>query len=331
MENFHDGGGGDEAVPEQAGVHEVVRGDPPSQTSADIDGDRVPEHSNVHVGELHWGTDPTESADEPDTSLEIEVDYVEGRDPESITTSSGDTVLEATAKNFRMYDLDIRFDVDDEIPEAELRDICKAGQSRPGPCQTIDPDEFNRYELGIIEDEYHDDSDKLHLFWGTELGNDRPKTPVDERLDYDSLTPTGIALNNGAPNTEKVTLIENEFGIMVAADRYGASDTEGLQSVTMHETGHALGVGWADDTAISIPLVGDGLIPKGYEVYSNDEDGDGFESDETIEDLPGLIDRWSIMGLGDAEDVGTGPMPLLAYSIEELSTIEFDTIPSKDG
>ena len=121
---------------------------------------------------------------------------------------------------------------------------------------------------------------------------------------------------------------------MVAADRYGASDTEGLQSVTMHETGHALGVGWADDTAISIPLVGDGLIPKGYEVYSNDEDdedGDGFESDETIEDLPGLIDRWNIMGLGDAEDVGTGPMPLLEYSIEELSTIEFDTVPLKDG
>jgi hypothetical protein len=127
-----------------------------------------------------------------------------------------------------------------------------------------------------------------------------------------------------------VTLIEDEFGIMVAADRFGVSDTEGLQSVTMHETGHALGVGWADDTPITF-LGLDEFIPKGFEVYSNDEDGDGFESDETIEDLPGLIDRWSIMGLGDAEDVGTGPMPLLAYSIEELSTIEFDTIPSKDG
>ena len=118
---------------------------------------------------------------------------------------------------------------------------------------------------------------------------------------------------------------------LVDAGGHSNPDVHGFQSVTMHELGHALGVGWADDTAISIPLVGDGLIPKGYEVYSNDEDGDGFESDETIEDLPGLIDRWSIMGLGDAEDVGTGPMPLLAYSIEELSTIEFDTIPSKDG
>ena len=75
MENFHDGGG-DETVPEQAGVHEIVRGDPPSQTIADVNGDGDPEHSNVHVGELHWRTDPTDSADEPDTPLEIEVDYV---------------------------------------------------------------------------------------------------------------------------------------------------------------------------------------------------------------------------------------------------------------
>ena len=121
---------------------------------------------------------------------------------------------------------------------------------------------------------------------------------------------------------------------MVAADRYGANDTEGLQSLTMHETGHALGVGWADDTAISIPLVGDGLIPKGYEVYSNDEDdedGDGFESDETIERIPGLELDWSIMGLGSAEDTGAGLRPVLAYSIEELSTIDFENIPSKDG
>ncbi|PSP47031.1 hypothetical protein BRC69_01820, partial [Halobacteriales archaeon QH_6_66_25] len=319
MENLQNGGvSGDEAVPEQAGVHEVVRGDPPSQTSADIDGDGDPEHSNVR-------------ADEPDTSLEIEVDYVEGRDPESITTSSGDSVLEAAEKNFRMYDLDIRFDVDDEIPEAELRDICKARQSQPGPCQTIDPDELNRYELGIIEDEYHDDSDKLHLFWGTELGNDRPKTLVDERLDYDSLTPTGIALNNGAPNTEKVTLIENEFGIMVAADRFESSDTEGLQSVTMHETGHALGVGWADDTAISIPLVGDGLIPKGFEVYSGDVDGDAFEPDETPERAVGPSPEWSIMRSGTADNLAAtaSPQPRLAYSIEELSTIDFEDVPSR--
>ena len=121
---------------------------------------------------------------------------------------------------------------------------------------------------------------------------------------------------------------------LVDAGGHSNPDVHGFQSVTMHELGHALGVGWADDTAISIPLVGDGLIPKGYEVYSNDEDdedGDGFEPDETIERIPGLALDWSIMGLGSAEDTGAGPRPVLAYSIEELSTIDFENIPSKDG
>ena len=66
MENFHDGGGGDGTVPEQAGVHEVVRGDPPSQTSADIDGDRVPEHSNVHIGAMSMISRPS-PPDAPNT------------------------------------------------------------------------------------------------------------------------------------------------------------------------------------------------------------------------------------------------------------------------
>jgi hypothetical protein len=128
-----------------------------------------------------------------------------------------------------------------------------------------------------------------------------------------------------------VTLIEDEFGIMVAADRYEASDTEGLQSVTMHETGHALGVGWADDTAISIPLVGDGLIPKGFEVYSGDIDGDAFEPDETPERAVGRNPKWSIMMSGTANNLAAtaSPQPRLAYSIEELSTIDFEDVPSR--
>ena len=131
-----------------------------------------------------------------------------------------------------------------------------------------------------------------------------------------------------------MTLIEDEFGIMVAVDRFGASDTEGLQSVTMHETGHALGVGWADDTALPIPLVGDGLIPKGYEVYSGDIDGDAFEPDETPEELiiSGRTEpEWSVMMSGTAVEFGssTASLPRFAYSLEELSTIDFDNIPSR--
>ena len=119
---------------------------------------------------------------------------------------------------------------------------------------------------------------------------------------------------------------------MVAADRYGANDTEGLQSLTMHETGHALGVGWADNTPITSPGL-DELIPKGFEVYSGDVDveGDAFEPDETPERAVGPSPEWSIMMPGTADNLAAtaSPQPRLAYSIEELSTIDFEDVPSR--
>ncbi|WP_254766185.1 hypothetical protein [Salinilacihabitans rarus] len=34
-----------------------------------------------------------------------------------------------------------------------------------GCLETIASDDANRWELGIIEDEYHDDDEALHLYW----------------------------------------------------------------------------------------------------------------------------------------------------------------------
>ena len=118
---------------------------------------------------------------------------------------------------------------------------------------------------------------------------------------------------------------------LVDAGGHSNPDVHGFQSVMMHELGHALGVGWVDDTAISIPLVGDGLIPKGYEVYSGDIDGDAFEPDETPERAVGPSPEWSIMRSGTADNLAAtaSPQPRLAYSIEELSTIDFEDVPSR--
>ena len=102
----------------------------------------------------------------------------------------------------------------------------------------------------------------------------------------------------------------------------------------MHEVGHVLGVGRANDTAIEIPVAGFGVVPKGMEVYSGDIDGDGFEPDQTPEYLDvGPVDRnmdaeWNIMMRGTAPDTQsfsetTAEQPVLALSIEELSTISF--------
>jgi hypothetical protein len=88
-------------------------------------------------------------------------------------------------------------------------------------------------------------------------------------------------------------------------------------------------VGWADDTPITFPGL-DEFIPKGFEVYSGDVEGDAFEPDETPEQVRGEIE-WSIMVSGDADDFSVigGPQPRLAYSIEELSTIDFEDVPSR--
>lgn len=66
------------------------------------------------------------------------------------------------------------------------------------------------------------------------------------------------------------------------------------------------------------------------EVYSGDVDGDGFEPDETPEEVGGPGLEWSIMAIATADDYGAGSIPRFAYSIEEASTIDFKRIPSRE-
>ena len=110
----------------------------------------------------------------------------------------------------------------------------------------------------------------------------------------------------------------------------------------MHEVGHVLGIGWADDTAIKIPVAGVGVIPKGMEVYSGDVGGDGFEPDQTPEYINTSGDvldpEWSIMMEGTADDTRGfsetadqhADQPVLAISIEELSTASFEDVPTRE-
>jgi len=66
---------GSEIVQEQVGFHDIDRA--PSPFGADIDGDGDAEHSNIHIGELQWNTDPTVSSgsERPDLEIPIEIDY----------------------------------------------------------------------------------------------------------------------------------------------------------------------------------------------------------------------------------------------------------------
>ena len=109
----------------------------------------------------------------------------------------------------------------------------------------------------------------------------------------------------------------------------------------MHEVGHVLGLGWAE---IELKFPGDGVevVPKGMEVYSGDVDGKYFEPDQTPEYIdigqPDLSPRWSVMMRGPAPDTRDfsdtaskyAEHPVLAISMEELSTISFEEIPTKN-
>lgn len=96
----------------------------------------------------------------------------------------------------------------------------------------------------------------------------------------------------------------------------------------LHERRHLIGVGRADDDPLPFPIAGN-VIPKGFEVYSGDKDGDCLNSDGTPEELKGEV-AWSVMTCGAAEDQDVSSLPRLAFSIEELSTIDFEKIPSGD-
>ena len=281
------------------------------------------------------------------------MDYIGNRDPRQITNTNNVSVLDAMEQNLRLYGFDVDIAVDQRIEIAEVERICKLHprasdvygmfdsglhtQWDDGCTAYVSHEGLNRWELGIIQDEYHSDREALHLLWGTTLEHQWPGTPVDLVLAEGLTGAPGVAMNTGAPGTEWGGVIENEFGVMVAADSIGSSNFGRMQSIAMHEVGHALGAGWADDTPIEIPGTGLGVVPKGMEVYSGDIVDPRFEADVTpefIEIGPDEEPEWSVMSrdIMDARGFsGTNAAyPVFVFSIEELSTVDFQSVPSRD-
>lgn len=124
---------------------------------------------------------------------------------------------------------------------------------------------------------------------------------------------------------------------MVARDTFGPNQFQGLQSVGMHELGHALSIGWRDDTEPPHDLAAM-AAPKAFEVYSGNRDDrnltGGLDPTPETVTLRQQDPEWSIMREGTAENsvryTGTSAdFPVLLFSIEELSTVDFKHIPSQ--
>lgn len=233
-------------------------------------------------------------------------------------------------RNYRLYGIDVNFYIDDELGVSDLNDDSIGRYSN----NQITPDSFNRAELGEVRYRYHDDRSRLHLFWGNYIRNDEPKTIIDNSIYYNKYNPSVTAWNNGAPKTDLPGSIEQEFGVMIASNEIGNNDAH-AQATTIHELGHALSIGYADDAPIQ--QLGVDIVANGFEVYSGSTDPDltgGVDSTPERVEISGSIERrWSVMGPGSGDDLASqssvvSNQPVFLFIIEELTTYNKGNIPS---
>lgn len=92
---------GDEKVQAQIKTYDID--ETSSATGADIYQDGNKEHSNIHIGELQWNTNPKMKPDAPSPELDVEVDYYEDVSPEVKDSE----LLAFVEDNFRLYDVSL--------------------------------------------------------------------------------------------------------------------------------------------------------------------------------------------------------------------------------
>ncbi|QLH81751.1 hypothetical protein HZS54_08975 [Halosimplex pelagicum] len=322
QEHLPGGISGDQMVSEQADIHNVTGTNTPG---ADIFDNGTKFHSAVHVGERHWNTVPTSRSDDPDTSLGIEVDYLRGHDPQQITNNQNESVLELAKENYRLYGIDLNFSISDELAKPDLRDVCRA--SNENNCKfdptvgNITPDTFNANELSRVEGEFHDNESKLHLLFVNQYND--PPTELPKFYPHDLFVEEGVpgvAGHTGSP--AMITALETNpafgvpYGAVIFTDSTGG--TSDTYAVLMEEIGHTLGAGYADDK-----------VGKIAECYSGGDCygiGIGGGTDQTPEQIrfgKTASDEWSVMATSPRSIDG-----FYAFSVEEISTIDTDDIPS---
>jgi hypothetical protein len=115
-------------------------------------------------------------------------------------------------------------------------------------------------------------------------------------------------------------------GSLVFTEDHGGSGDGPLNThlakTTTHEVGHLLDTGRADDGQQYV------IVPK--EVYSGDRDSDRTPERVIFESDP--VREWSVMSSGWNSELNDQPMGgrYIAVSIEELSTLEFDDVDSRE-
>ena len=225
-ENLKDGNGieAGERVDEQVGTHRISEAPTPTGRYAVIGDEK--RHSNLHLGELHWETDPTDNGDTADqqTKLTFEVDYHTQADEKALDVlNSSNSIVPTT---FALYGMSITFDINEKITDPELASV------------------DNRSEADQIEDSHHNQGDSTAYFFIT-------KTWPEVGLPGISSTNGNDALHLG---WGAFILTSNSTSSKLS---YGHTST--------HEIGHLIGGGRPDDKTVDevAPNFGAGEVYSG--------------------------------------------------------------------
>jgi hypothetical protein len=103
----------------QSGIHEVD--EVASAGGADIDGDGTLEHSNIHIGEGQWGTDPANDSDVPQTDVVVEADFAGGTADRLKTEQWTDGISD----NYALYGIDVQYNIDDTVTAVDTNALAQ--------------------------------------------------------------------------------------------------------------------------------------------------------------------------------------------------------------
>ena len=330
MDDLKTGNGieGAETIPKQADVHRVrLNGDPdtevaPASRAVELYDDGWTYHSNVHLGELQWETNPTDGNDEPAPSMTLEVDYYE----EAAQSVNTDSWAHGVERNYALYGIEVTVDRDEVLSSGDVQNPLQCasgislGQLLAGPLGALlggyagssacveAHDGFSVPELAVIAHNHADEPSDQYLFVAH-----RPEDGVT--LDPDNTGINLVARPTQAIFTEAMADTETFSDSEVEMSPYSTALAMKAAATQLHEIGHAFDLGIADDE------VKPETVYRFFEVYSGDDGDNGDNTPEVLRQ--GSSDEWSLMAR-TTDTLAISPMNgrYFVFSIEELSTIK---------
>jgi hypothetical protein len=279
-------------------------GEVPAQTG--VHGSN-PEHSNIHIGELHWGTNPAKKSDTPSPSFTFEIDFYEGANNTLYSKQNGNLQsdwVDRIEKNYALYGIDVEIQIDEEVTDNELPEytVGGVGYEVEAPVSLTD---------SVLTARKHQDVSDAQYIFVADRSDFPSSSEWPEEIDLGGKYQSGINLYLAGNHIDKrLPVGVSPQGISIFADRYQNQYEKKVRKTAVHEIAHSFQIGEADDSCRRNP----GMVG---EIYSGDDQPEDF----TPEEHDGA-DEWSVMSSGWDSELTKHPMNgnYFAFSIEELFT-----------